>query len=347
MGNINNEYWSEFYRDWDEVVKKWYEGRTNNQGDKVGNAYSSWISNLNLNELPTPYLGYPQKGVEAVIIDLNPGGSELIGFGRFQGEHSDATQDYSHINDDIGWLIREFRDTPEQSYRKFIDKWSCLNPGLRGHDPWVCGVNWWQGYCNEMEMWEERGEKRERELIAYHAKSNRRCRGYRIEWARRIYDKPWLSPGKVFALELCPFHSKNFKTKISVDVLRTNNQLISFIKKNVIDAAVVAMKEGKSPFALGVGSDLRGVLREFASIEIVWSHDDHPLDWDWPKHKSGTKRGQFVNRTYSLHTVTCDNGVRGQILVTSAPGGLTTPAPEFSVIEDHIREYASNLGREE
>lgn len=65
-----------------------------------------WISGLNIDELPTPYLGHPQKGVDAVVIDLNPGGSELIGFGDFQGEHSDATQYYSNIGEELRWLIR-------------------------------------------------------------------------------------------------------------------------------------------------------------------------------------------------------------------------------------------------
>ena len=329
MATINKKYWNDFYKFWDEFVAQWFEQREaghEEPQDQISRAYRGAVAKLNFDELPTPYLGCPHNGVEAVIIDLNPGGSELIGFGEFQGMHSDATQDYSHINENLGWLIREFRDTPERSYRKFIDKWSCLNPELRGHDPWVCGVNWWQGYTNEMEMWEERGETRERELIEYHSTSNQKCRGFRIEWARRIYDNPWLSPSKVFALELCPFHSKSFRARIG-------NDLITFIKKNIIEAAVVATNEGNLPFVLGVGSDLRRVLQELgAEVEKEWSHGDHPHNWDWP-----TNSGQFRNRTYSLHTVTCDNGMRGRFLVTSARGGLTAPAPEFSAVEGHIR----------
>ena len=335
MMTIDYKYWDDFYSSWDKIVKEWYEGQEKNQIDSISNEYSAWIKDLNLHELPTPYLGNPNDGVEAVIIDLNPGGSELIGFGKFEGEHADATQDYSNIENDIGWLIRKFRDYAGKSYRRFVEKWSCLNPNLRGNDPWVCGVNWWQGYTRGIETY----EGKDRVLIEYHKDSNTKCRGHRIEWARRIYKNPWMSPAKVFALELCPFHSKEFNAKFNVNSCR--DELIGFIKKHVLDAVVKATHEGNLPFALGVGSHIGDVLQVLgAELKDRWSHEQHPDAWNWPRWDHGAKRGQLRNRTYSLFTIQSTDGIQGRVLVTSAPGGLSCPAPDFWGVEDCIREFA-------
>ena len=336
---IDNDYWENYYSSWDEIIKNWYEGQEKNQIDRISKEYRTWIHNLNLQELPTPYLRNPEDkdGVDAVIIDLNPGGSELIGFGKFKGEHSDATQDYSNIANDIGWLIREFRDYAGKSYRRFVEKWSCLNPDLRGHDPWVCGVNWWQGYTRGVEPC----EGKDRELIRYHADSNKRCRGYRIEWARRIYKNPWIGPAKVFALELCPFHSKNFNAKFNVNSCSDQKCLIGFIKTHVLDAVVKATYERGLPFALGVGSHIGDVLMVLgAELKGCWSYEQHPNGWNWPKWREGTKKGQLKKRTYSLFTIQSTEGIQGRVLVTSAPGGLTCPSPDFWEVEDRIREFA-------
>ena len=243
----DTKYWDDYYERWDRFVKEWFKERENEKRSEnekypiwekykeISEAYNNAVAKLNFDELPNPYLGDPKNGVDAVIINLNPGGSEKDK--NMAG--TDATQFYSNIDvgDDVsgGWLMRKFRDEANCSYKRFVGNdenanvnWSQLNPKLRGHTPEVCGVKWWQG-------------------------DDPKRVGGRMGWIRRIYGNENLCPSKVFALELCPYHSKKFKAD-------AKSGLKEFIRDRVVLPAVRAVVESKLPFAIAVGATFRAIF---------------------------------------------------------------------------------------
>ena len=258
---------------------------------------------LELNILPTPYLGCPDGGVEAVVMHLNPGLSEIAKYGKFSGKSTDATQSYANIDKPIGWLIREFRDKANGSYSEFLKSWSCLNPNLGGHNPQVCGWEWWN---DEM------------------------------EWIRRVYDNAQISSSKVFALELCPYHSKRFAIRQRG---RFNKELLPFIREHVIDVAIAAVQENKLPYAVALGAEFYIIFDELKFPYKEWSFKKCETRCKWPPN-SGNKP---TRRAYRLYTVTSLDGVKARILVTwvQAPGN-PPPSESFKEVEKAIFTYANN-----
>ena len=295
----NENYWNEYYQFWNEFVRKWFESAANPQ-DEVSKLYREVVS-FNADELPDPYLGDPKAGVDAVFLNLNPGMSVKGKYGTFKGKNLEATKYYSNIDKPIGWLIREFRDAA--SYSKYITKWSCLNPLLRGHEPEVCGVDWWQG-------------------------SDPNIVGGRMKWVRKIYGNDQLCPSRVFAPEICPFHSPSFPTN------RLWN-LTGFIREHVIVPAARAVIENGLPFAVAVGKPYAEVLTALgARLEREWSPRT-PMK-GWPKNQKDNP----VNRTYGLYSFDIDGVGCARFLVTYAPGGNNPPRADFAPVEATIRQYA-------
>ena len=343
-----DNYWERFYGDWDVFVMGWYKQMVNNGCviDEVYEKYSSVVKGkLNFDELPNPYFGDPRHGVDAVIINLNPGGLEK----DKNKAGTDATQFYSNIDvgDDVsgGWLIRKFRDEAKCSYKRFVGNedanvnWSQLNPKLRGRNPEVCGVKWWQGVERGTEPWKEQGKEQEREKIDSDSK--------RIEWIRRIYPQnQWMSPAKVFALELCPFHSEGFRLK----TYKFDDVLCRFIRKNIFEPAATAVVQYSLPFALAVGSPIASVLDNMIAGKKImakkikcWSYKDaieELKEMEWPDN---TKK-KPSNRTYCLYSIKAPCGEWGKILVTwaSAPGN-SAPGGGFEKPEIKIRDYANSV----
>ena len=338
---IDTKYWEDYYEYWDRFVKEWFKERENEKRPEnekypiwekykeISEAYNNAVAKLNFDELPNPYFGDPKNGVDAVIINLNPGGSEK----DKNKAGTDATQFYSNIDvgDDVsgGWLIRKFRDEANCSYKRFVGNdenanvnWSQLNPKLRGHTPEVCGVKWWQGEENGMEMW----DGKERAIVKTEKK--------RIEWIRRIYkDGAWISPSRVFALELCPYHSEKFK----IDYKQSDylGVVLPFIKEYVIDPAVNAVAKWMLPFTVAVGSDVAKVLAAIgADCEKEWSNKK-PIDV-WPKKNDG----RLKERKYRLYTVESSCGQKARILVTQARPATSSPREEdFKDVERVILKY--------
>ena len=150
---IDKDYWEEYYKFWDDFVVEWFNQRK--QGfktpqDEDSQAFYKAVDGLDFDELPNPYFGDPKNGVDAVIINLNPGGSEK----DKDKKSTDATQCYSNLKKTdehgncIGWLMKKFVDDAECSYKWFVGNddenvnWSQLNPDRRWHRPEVCGVKW-------------------------------------------------------------------------------------------------------------------------------------------------------------------------------------------------------------
>ena len=339
----DTKYWDGYYEYWDRFVKEWFEqrkaGYTMPQ-DKISKAYKNAVAGLEFDELPTPYLGNPRDGVDAVIINLNPGLSEIIRFGEFLDENSDKTQYFSNRGKPLGWLIDEFENNAKGKYSKFIGidseiNWSCLNPALLKYPRWVCGVDWWQGYDGKLIVKGLDGQR--------HANQ-------RMPWIRRMYGRN-ICPSKVFSLELCPYHSKKFRIDNNGGCCW--DELFPFIKNNVIIPALQAVVENVDvQFALAVGASVANFLDfclEHGELDVVnvetWSFKDTkmPSGIEWPKSWK-EKIGAYgpVERTYRLYSIKTKCGKEARVLVTWANGTFCAPKKEFTEVESVIREYVKN-----
>ena len=160
-----------------------------------------------------------------------------------------------------------------------------------------------------------------------------------MNWVRRIYGNNNLCPSRVFALEVCPYHSK--KWRLNLD----DNLMKDFIVQNVFMPALTAVYENRLPYAIAVGRPIDRLLADkYVQKQLNFRH---LTSWknngilEWPQKNQGNS----INRIFNLYTFnpvdTFDTRVN--ILVTYAPGGNTTPANSFSQIEDEIREYANKL----
>ena len=153
----NETYWNDYYNFWNKFVKDWHDFISGGKTDPI-NALVSFgrASCINVDELPEPYLGFPDdKDLGAVFLNLNPGMCQKGKYGEYKGENLEATKFYSNIDKPdeslpSGWLIRKFREEANLNYKAFVSKWSCLNPDLRwkldAHESdfrEVCGVEWW------------------------------------------------------------------------------------------------------------------------------------------------------------------------------------------------------------
>ena len=302
-------YWKEYYSFWDKFVKDWFDQRPKDPTDEVSIEYQRCVQDLNFDELPIPYLGGHKA--DAVIINLNPGMSETIPYGRHKGESAEAMQCYANIDapNEKGWLIGRFRDDFDKKYSDFIREYSCLNTKHRGREPYVCGVKWWQGI------------------------NLQKVGGKRIPWLRRIYQKSDLQPERVFALELCPYHSREFQFKEST-------ALKAFIKKHVIVPAATAVVENQLNFAVAVGKNVADILDSgVGACRKEWSYKMS----DWPN--DGCKR------TYRLYDVSAQDGSIAQVVVTWAEHNRGIPAPGTAFVRvekqiyDLAYDHASKNGR--
>ena len=59
---IDNDYWDKYYRFWDDFVRGWYDYLKKDKtcAEQIAIAYGK-ASSLNIDELPTPYLGEPNR----------------------------------------------------------------------------------------------------------------------------------------------------------------------------------------------------------------------------------------------------------------------------------------------
>lgn len=310
MRNHDKVYWEQYYKFWDEFVEAWFTSMKSdkNIAEQAAMQFGT-ASCINLDELPEPYYGKPHEDVDAVFINLNPGMST-----EYKLESTKFFSKLASPCPDEGWLLKNY--VKLGSYRKYADEWSCLEPELRNHDPKVCGVKWWQ------------------DIVP-------RPIGGRMSWVRRIYDKLSMCPSKVFALELCPFHSKQWEFNFADDT-----KLKDFICEHVIEPAVVATIENNLPFAIAVGASIRDILSYVGATE-----EEESKKWSCKSHNHQRKlydeklrgvwpypNGKLVVRNYRLFRIKCAKGT-ARILVTWAAGGNTCPQADFRNVEQRIRQY--------
>lgn len=311
MQKHDTAYWDTYYKFWDDFVGAWFASMLSqkdwNIAERIAMQFGN-ASSINLDELPEPYYGKPHEDVDAVFINLNPGMStdDILESTKF---FSKLTAPYPE-----GWLIKEFAKT--KRYREYANTCSCLDPNLRNHKPEVCGVRWWQDLAPKPI-------------------------GGRMSWVRRIYDKANMCPSKVFALELCPFHSRQWDFKLVND-----KKLKNFIYEHVIGPAVVATIENNLPFAIAVGASVRDILSYIGATE-----EEESKKWTCKSHNHRRKlhdeklrdvwphpNGKLIVRNYRLFRIKCDKGT-ARILVTWAAGGNKCPQTDFNGVEQRIRQY--------
>lgn len=308
MHKHDTAYWEKYYKFWDDFVGAWFTSmqsqKDRNIAERIAMQFGN-ASSINLDELPEPYYGKPHEDVDAVFINLNPGMSTEDGL--------ESTKFFSKLIVPYpeGWLIKKFAKT--KSYRDYANGCSCLDPNLRAHNPEVCGVKWWQDLAPKPI-------------------------GGRMSWVRRIYNNANMCPSKVFALELCPFHSKRWEFDLT-----ENRSLKDFINEHVIEPAVIATIENGLPFAIAVGASIRDVLAHAgATKEREWvcegKNRQRKLSEDvldiWPQWEDG----RLIVRCYRLYRIQRE-GKFARILVTWAAGGNTCPQEGFNGVEQRIRQY--------
>ena len=164
----------------------------------------------------------------------------------------------------------------------------------------MCGVHWWQD--------PQKG---------------------RMRWVRQIYGKDICS-SRVFAPEICPFHSKKFPTN-------RFEQLKDFIKKYVIAPAAIAVIENGLPFAVAAGRSYADVLTAIgAQLKDEWTYKMSIHGWP----KTG-----YWKRTYRLYVLKVMGNAEACFIVTwtnSYGHGLPAPEQEFSFVEKQIHEFVNS-----
>jgi len=340
QSRVLSQYWQWYYDFWDKFVKDWFEQCPNKPSDEVSQAYKGCVGALNFDELPEPYYGTPEKGVKAVIINLNPGMSqtderkESLEEEKFYSSKDTYKGKGPHVKRS---LITEFADSCNKQYSKFVQKWSCLDPKYRHPKPDLCGVEWWQG-TSQLKV------------------------GGRVEWLGRIYNKDLdvqtspsgvkdsIHPLEVFALELCPYHSKSFnlddEMAFSFDGEKMN--VLPFVVEHVLQPALHAVVENPPlPFAVAIGKTFAILLEKIGSegkfgiaakLEKEWWDESEDVeDWYWPKTKiknTGEYRRKY--RKYCLFVLRDMNGLLARFLVCAAPGSNHTPGKDFKKIEQKL-----------
>ncbi len=148
----------------------------------------------------------------------------------------------------------------------------------------------------------------------------------RHKWMQRL-EKMYngttaVSPKMPFALEICPWHSKNWKG------MKLTNKVKEYIQERVLEPATEAIKHSQLGFGLCVSKQVYNYLLGCgAKVEIdenVWTPTSIS---NWPK----STKGNNTKREYSL--LSYDGAY---FLCTWAPGGNHVPSHMFEPIEKFI-----------
>lgn len=287
----------EFYDQWDRFVKNWWDANAQ-PSDSVTNGFKKG-RHLDLGELPEPYLGSPQ-GAKVVIINYNPGMSAP----------NEDTKFYKTYNRRDA-LITKFVDEYDRSYHRFVKDWSALNSALDKRCPSIPGVKWWKGRFK----WIERFMK---------------------HFPCKVADGFCIRREEVFALEICPYHSKSWQGRLE------DQSVINHVKKFVIIPAACAALENDLPCVICVGDKIGEVLRDQFNLRLISKWDEGLDDRrnrisDWPKGKSGSAKRKYEllemdgSRNYQFNEAIGTSKVL--FLVLSSTGSNKLPGASFDKVE--------------
>lgn len=216
---------------------------------------------------------------------------------------NETVKSYLRRNDS-GTLIHKFADEHNCRYSDYQAKWQEVNENLVDHDPEVPGVKWWQERC---------------------------------KWFRRFFNNPELVTSEIFALEMCPYHSRYWTGTIP-------RALDEHYRQRVLGPAFAAVCTNDLPCVVCVGKKIGIYLCEHlgARTVLVWKNGigpDHAVLADWPRKDNGN----LVKRTYELLEVPVTGWNLGlpvetvKCLVLSAPGSNSLPSANFERVERLIR----------
>lgn len=313
--------WQAFRKYWDDFVKDWYTfiSRKHTILEEATIRFGR-ASCINIDELPEPYMGCPENGddCDAVILNLNPGMSDKYERQKF----------YSELNKSA-WQIRELVDNYNCEFSRFIKDWNYLSTdnnkkALEKYKEDICGYGWW-------------------------IKNS----GARVNWLKRVYGNPNLDPQKVFALELCPFHSKKWEFDLDHD-----EKLREGIIQNTIGPALKAASQSKLPFAVAIGKPFYDIMEQIMAGCLAGATVKLEGEWYCKKETqviNGTKKevrvlsnnvmGIWPNgakedtlRSYSLYNVSITDYVTARLLVTWTQSGNSAPKEDFKDVEKAIRD---------
>lgn len=163
---------------------------------------------------------------------------------------------------------------------------------------------------------------------------------------------------KMFAFELCPFHSKSWNVTL-------DRNSINFVKRNVLTpVASILTNNGKNRLGYCFGKDWEKIFTkelgfdELAKWGVDYDNPSKPLEvptnsardketWEknWPKNKNNTNT--YINRIYKLYRGKIDGeGIHGKeiyFLCLRASGTFTAPGLAFDNVENWIKDDLKNL----
>ena len=179
--------------------------------------------------------------------------------------------------------------------------------------------------------------------------------GNRLSWISRFFDiSQDLVKNKMFALEMCPFHSKKWDCKIL-----QNPDVIKYIKDSVINPAAMALHKS---FGICFGKDWEiifdalgfrevgfwGVeydrgLRNLAARQLKGVALQWPQDQAWP-----SSLNKLICRKYVLYegsAINLETGceMKAYFLCLRAEGTFKSPGPKFADVEKTILEDIKNI----
>ena len=146
----------------------------------------------------------------------------------------------------------------------------------------------------------------------------------RKKFLSRLINKPF-SEVKLFALEICPFHSSSFK-------LSYTDLLISklYIQDNVLKIAEVAAQQSSIKTIISVGKDYYNLF-QLLDFKLVKEINQTSNGVNWPIKKDANK----INRSISLWK----SPSGGIYFNTWAPGSNKISSKEFDDIIKNIINY--------
>lgn len=123
---------------------------------------------------------------------------------------------------------------------------------------------------------------------------------------------------KIFALEICPWHSSSFK--LSESDLKNSKK---YFQENVLNIAEVVAQNSSVKTIFSVGKDYYNLFK-LLGFKLVKEIDQTTKDKRWPVKKDGTK----VNRSISIWK----SNTNGVYFNTWAPGSNRISSKEFDNI---------------
>lgn len=299
---MNRRYnWAEYYTYWDNFVQNWFDNHAQPWDEDVSQAFfdativdretKATMQAFDFDEMPDPYLGVPHEGVEAVFININPGGSQR----GVTGTNLEKSKYYS-LRGNGAWLLDAFEKDYRKRYSEYLSDFSCLSQKAKdsiGKDKEICGASWWFG-----------------------ANGN----AGRLAWLNRIYGHS-IDPCRVFALECCPFHSR--KAGFHVSDLLDAGVSAAWFKDHVIIPSVEAARESSLPFVVGIGAFVRDLLKKLGYKSThMWNKNSGLANW--PRNSDN----KLKSRTYSVFDV---EGVNFLLTWAQTPnGGNPAPSEAFN-----------------